>query len=263
MQVKEQKNVEGVIRYSGMQSFQVVALNPSLEELNNLGVTYIKEQPIYSTEEGKLRIDLWLRNSELNPELILKTSIFIENGEHISSTGKKRWLNDYLQNSWAIEVNDIYENAKMSWFSQNHNTRAARIGELELLTFFQKLMGLSLGSGTSVNPDKVVFNTTWEQIVSGNLKELRGYVNDSLKAGNGLTFLLGVKNTPEGKQYQQVYMNYFQSSKNKTTKGMQNALNDRTPDNFDYQGSLVFQVYTGTGSTVTPDNSAVHQDIPF
>jgi len=267
MQAKKQEEVKAVQRFTGLCSFQVVAVNPTLEDLNALGATYIQQEPVYTSDKG-LRLDFWLENKigqtyvdgdgnkQNSGPLLIKTSIFLENANKVAGTGKVRFINDYLQNSWANEVNDIYENANMSWFSQNHNTRAAKVGELELLTFFQKLLGLSLGI-KGKNPDEVKFNTSWSSIVGGNLTELRGYIRDAIKAGNGLTFCLGVKSSEDGKTYQTVYMDYIQSAANKTTKFMQNALTERTPTNFDYQNSLEFKLYTGTStsSTPTPDSS--------
>lgn len=266
MKAKQQEEVKEVLRFTGMCPFQVVAVNPSLEELKSLGVTYLQQEPVYHSEKG-LRLDFWLQNTvgmtyadkdgvaQNSGPLLIKTSIFLENNDRTSSTGKFKIVNNYGTDTWAESVQAVLDNPNMSWYS-NNGIRVAKVGEVELLTFFHKLLGLSSGNSTKgIEADEVKFTTNWADIVAGNIKELKGYIQDSLKVGNGLTFLLGVKATEDGKTYQVVYMDYFQSSKNKSTKYMEKALSERTPSNFDYQNSLEFRLYLGSSTPVTPDAS--------
>lgn len=277
MQARKQEEIKEVLRFTGMCPFQIVALNPSLEELKTLGVNYLINEPTYITDKDGimgLRLDFWIKNSvgedyvaldgtiQNSGPIIDKVSYFIDNATAKASTGKVKVMNDLLQNSWSDSIETLVENEKMHWFSKNHNLRLAKNGEVEILTLFQKLLNLVLGYKDTVG-DEVKFTTPWKDIVAGNLKELRGYIQMALKEGNGLTFNRGVVNK-DGKLYSATYTKYFQSSKNKKTTYMEKALIEQE-FKADYQGSLKFQLYTGT-SIPTPSKAVaveVEDDLPF
>jgi hypothetical protein len=99
------------------------------------------------------------------------------------------------------------------------------------------------------------------------LKELKGYITEANKVGNGLRFLLGIKVTEDNKKYDDIYNKYYQSSKNTKTTYMEKALVEQE-FNSDYQNSLVFQLYTGTtvpkpSTTVATTVAEVESDLPF
>lgn len=277
MQARKQEEIKEVLRFTGMCPFQIVALNPSLEELKTLGVTYLVNEPTYITDKDGImgiRLDFWIKNSvgedyvaldgtiQNSGPIIDKVSYFIDNTTAKASTGKVKVMNDLLQNSWSDSIETLVENEKMHWFSKNHNLRLAKNGEVEILTLFQKLLNLVVGYKETVG-DEVKFTTPWKDIVAGNLKELRGYIQMALKEGNGLTFNRGVVNK-DGKLYSATYTKYFQSSKNKKTTYMEKALIEQE-FKADYQGSLKFQLYTGT-SIPTPSKAVaveVEDDLPF
>lgn len=266
MEVKEQVAVSEVKRYTGIIPYRVVALNPTLEELKGLGFDYLTQEPVYISNNG-LRLDFILSNPEgvtVNGEnsgpLTNKFSIFIENNDKVASTGSLKVVNDLLQSTWSAGgVEGLKENPNMSWFSQNHNIRVAKVGEVELLTFFRVLCGLFAGSKDK-QADEVKFNTSWAAIVSGNLTELRKYIQDAYKAGNGINFLQGVKLVDDGKIYTTLYTNHFQSATNKTTKQFLKELADYTPNNFDYQGSLEPKLYTGSSTPIPEVAQTTTQD---
>jgi hypothetical protein len=273
MQVKKQEEVKPVERFTGLAPFRVVSLNPSLEELKAIGVTYLQNEPEYSNDKG-LRLDFWLQNLEgveykhegevkNSGPLTRKLSYFIEDTDKVASTGKVKIVNDLLQNTWADSIEALLENDKMSWFSKNHNLRVAKTGEVEVLEYFQRLMGLSTGFKDKQG-DEVKFATSWSKIVAGDTKELKKYVKDAYDMGNGLTVLLGVKTNDEGKQFDDVYTKHIQSSKNKTTKAFEKSLLEYDWKS-DYQNSLTFQLYTGTSIPSPSKLEEVTEDsgLPF
>jgi len=281
MIARKQEEIQEVKRFTGMCSFQVAALNPTLEELKSMGVTYIQNEPSYTTDKDGvqgLKLDIWLKNSigenytdtdgsvKNSGPLFRKFTIFIDNALAKSSTGKFRALNNLLQNSYVVDLETLINNEKMHWFSKGHDLRLAKTGEIETLTFFQKLLNLKTGYKEETG-DEVKFTTPWSKIVSGDLKELKGYITEANKVGNGLRFLLGIKVTEDNKKYDDIYNKYYQSSKNTKTTYMEKALVEQE-FNSDYQNSLVFQLYTGTtvpkpSTTVATTVAEVESDLPF
>lgn len=280
MQVRKQEEIQEVVRFTGMCPFQVVAINPSLEELKSIGVTYIQNEPTYKLEKDgveRLRIDLWLKNAigesytelgevKQSGPIFRKFTIFIDNANATSSTGKFKAVNNLLQNSWVTDLESLSANENMNWFSKNHDLRLAKNGEVELLTFFQKLLNLKTGYKEEKG-DEVKFTTPWAKIVAGDLKELRGYIKSAIEFGNGLTFLLGVKIADDGKMYDDVYTKYYQSSKNKKTTYMEKALIEQE-FKADYQNSLTFQKYVKSSvpaptAPATANPVPANDDLPF
>jgi hypothetical protein len=270
MEIKKQEKIEEIKRFTGIIPYRIVALNPTLEELHKLGYTYLTQEPVYTTDDGGLRLDFMLENASgmdylengalvNSGKLVNKHSIFLKPGNQGSSTGKVMIVNDLLQHSWSTDLETLMSNERMEWFSKNHNIRVAKEGEVDLLVLFRTLCGLSLGSKEK-SADEVKFKTTWAEILNGNLTELRGYITQAFKSGNGVTFLQGVKTTPEGKMYSTLYTKHIQTATNKQTKMFEKALADYTPNNFDYQDSLKFQLYTGTSTPKADAAQTVKSD---
>jgi hypothetical protein len=282
MKANAQKEVGEVKRFTGLCPFRIMAVNPTKEELETLTGISFQNDIVYSGDKdgvATMRLDFWMNNPEAtyvdekgveqNINLWRKFSIFIENNKSTSKNGNKRIVNDLLQATWASDVQAVADNENMSWFSQNHNSREAYVGEVELLEFFKKLLGLSSGSTfKGILPDEVKLSTPWSKLINGDVKELRGYINEANAVGNGLTFLLGVKITDDGKMYDDVYNKYYQASKNKKTEGFTKSLTDEYGEfKSDYQNSLKFQLYTGTAPLIAPSSApapvAAKSSTPF
>jgi hypothetical protein len=270
MEIKKQEKIEEIKRFTGLIPYRIVALNPTLEELHKLGYTYLTQEPVYTTDDGGLRLDFmvenasgmdYLENGTLvnSGKLTNKYIIFLKPGDQTSSTGKVMIVNDLLQHSWSADLETLMSNERMEWFSKNHNIRVAKEGEVDLLILFRTLCGLSLGSKEK-SADEVKFKTSWSEILNGNLTELRGYIAQAFKSGNGVTFLQYIKTTAEGKMYSTLYTKHIQTATNKQTKMFEKALSEYTPANCDYQDSLKFQLYTGTSTPKADVSPAVKSD---
>ena len=270
MQAVQQKEIGEIKRVTGLCPFVITMVNPSLEELNAAGVK-LKEEPKYSGQNSEgnpnYRLDFRLENPgidiindkgeiENTGKITRKYSIWLENRDEVSSKGNVRVVNDILQHSWSSSVEAISENPKMDWFKTDKNARVAKVGEVALLEFFSKLLGLSRGSQDgSIPPDYVKFNTSFDDIFNGKLNELREYIKSAQKVGNGLTYLLGVKTTDDGKMYDDVYGRYFQSSRNKKTDGFTKSLNEEYGQfKSNYQNSLEFKFFNSSNALVAPDS---------
>jgi hypothetical protein len=272
MQAVQQKEIGEIKRFTGLCPFVITMVNPNLEALNAAGVK-LKEEPKYSGQNSEgnanYRLDFWLENpgvdftnekgeTENTGKLTRKYSIWLENRDEVSSKGNVRIVNDILQHSWSSSVEAISENPKMDWFKTDKNARVAKVGEVALLEFFSKLLGLSRGSQDgSIPADHVKFNTSFDDIFNGKLTELREYIKSAQKVGNGLTYLLGVKTTDDGKMYDDVYGRYFQSSRNKKTDGFTKSLNEEYGQfKSNYQNSLEFKFFNSSNALVAPDSPA-------
>lgn len=216
MEVKKQAEAVEVKRYTGVVGLQVVAINPSLEELKALG-GYAAQEPVYLGEKDgttTCRIDIWVKNEEA--KLLSKFSLFLENKDAVAKSGKIKIVNDTMQNTWADSIDALKANTNMSWF-KTETARHAKQGEVELLEFFHKWLGLSYGNREKEIPaDNCRLNMA--DIFKGNFKEMQKFVKPCLEGGNGVKLLSCVREVEkDGKTnyYQDFYLKYIMLPSNR------------------------------------------------
>jgi hypothetical protein len=93
MQARKQEEIKEVLRFTGMCPFQIVALNPSLEELKAIGVNYLINEPTYITDKDGImgiRLDFWIKNSVGKDYVALDGSIQ-NSGPCFNHRSRLRW----------------------------------------------------------------------------------------------------------------------------------------------------------------------------
>lgn len=191
---QEVKAGGGVTLYVGIAPVQVVVVNPSQQELNDLGVP-AKQEPQYigvnigGDEYNKLTF--WVKN--IQPEFLTRFDILVKPEAKVSKSGKTQWVNNFGQFAYAeSKASEAY-----SWFKED-GERKAFDGEETLVEFIRAYANVSAGDNCYLETPK--------QIASGDVKELRELIKSL--SDNRVRILLGVKET-NGKNYQQVYTKHF------------------------------------------------------
>lgn len=184
------------ILYTGVDLFKVVAINPSMIQLIGLGFDPMKE-PEYlgvdKNDDSYTRIDIWLQGTK--HERPIKFTTFLGNTHRINKDGDKcEYINGYGVTAWGSE--DSLPDAK--WF-KHHRPRKAYRGEAQLMTFIRAWL--------NVGKEDEVFIEDWENIFRGNVKELQDLVTQF--ADNKVNCMLVVRESADGKNYQDVYPNFF------------------------------------------------------
>ena len=85
----------GVRLYTGISAMNVVAVNPTLEELHEMGVMF-QSEPKYTVDFGDgevQKVVFWLKNEDI----AVPMEILITPGPWKSKTGKYKWLNSQGQ----------------------------------------------------------------------------------------------------------------------------------------------------------------------
>ena len=225
--------------YSGLTNVNVIAVNPTMEELHALDIN-VKQEPNYKAVIGDqefLRLVFWVRNSDAN----FKVEILVHDEPRKSQNGKYQWINSIGQLTWSTEA-PTYE-----WW-KTEGQRKAYVGE-ETLSYFTKAWA-NVASG-----DEVSFDTIHE-IVKGNLTELKSLV--TVLTNNQLRVLVGVKDD----KYQQVYTKYFGRIKPERNDLFIKALNDDYGAfNADFNADLQWGEHKSTADLITPDsNGELNED---
>jgi hypothetical protein len=176
--------------FTGIFNFKVIAINPTLEELQGIGIP-AKKAPEYSVtiqEEVYNKIVFWCHNPE--KDIKVKFEVLMQPNVRTSKDGSKfMFANNIGQITWSSDV-PAYD-----WWKNPEQTRKAYIGEDTLINFTKAWANVANGGEVSFD--------TIDKIVHGDVKELREYVK--ILADNQLRLLIGVK---DGK-YQVVYNKHF------------------------------------------------------
>lgn len=220
-------------QYTGLVPVQVFAINPTLKELNDLGIN-IKNEPEYKTkdynENPAIRIDFWVKNESL--EFSDKVSILFSNALRYNQNGDKlQYINDKGKTAWADTEGNFSEN--MDWYEKDSDfKRPALIGEEQLTNFIR--------GWAHVASDKKCIVENPEKLFEGDYSELFDIKSavDEAAAQTDLSFnvLFGIND----KGYQQAYNKFFGNYNIKTWEKQLEGQEFKA----DYQNSLKLKEYT-------------------
>jgi|TARA_R110000787_G_C13364618_1_gene440328 hypothetical protein len=225
--------------FSGLTNVKVVAVNPTMVELNELGVN-IKTEPAYSGTHGLedwSKVSIWLANEDGN----FKLDLFLKNKFKESKTGKFQWINNVGQSSWSLDA-PVYD-----WFGKE-GMRKAYDGETTLIDFTKAWANVSNGGN--------VYYDTMDKIAQGDVAEIKELVN--ALSSNQVRVLIGVKDA----KYQGIYTGYFGRVKPQRDDLFIKNLNDEYTQfkNHEYNQDLQWGKHIQALSLVTPDTIAENAD---
>ena len=89
----------GIKMYSGLSNFNVIAVNPTMDELHKLGIM-VKTDPNYYVEfsgEEYFKITFWVKNEDLTTRL----EVLLNSKPRVSQSGKNQWINNIGQSTWS------------------------------------------------------------------------------------------------------------------------------------------------------------------
>jgi hypothetical protein len=192
-----EQEVSGVGKklYTGITAMSVVAVNPTLDELQAMDIMY-QSEPNYTVDFGNgevQKVVFWLKNEDITVPM----ELLITPGPWKSKTGKYKWLNNQGQETWAEENADgtVDTSSLMDWFKAPETCYKVARGA-DTLTEFVKVWA-------NVAPGDEVRLDTLENIEEGDMTELRELIK--ALANNKLRVLVFVR---DGK-YQGVYTRHF------------------------------------------------------
>lgn len=232
--------------YTGLVDVKVIAVNPTKDELNALGVN-IQSEPNYvdKSEEGndKCRIDFWLHEEKLN--IKTKVSFFIENKLNaVSQAGNMQFINDLGQSAWGKSVEEVKNDSRYDWF-KSETMRPAIPGEANLIDFIKAW--LSIGRDAVAKIDNVV------GLSKGDVSELKPLVVNH--KDRKVQVLFGARDG-----YQAVYNRFFSRAGNRRLDYWNKNLDG---SQFNYQNTLVLKELEIQGVEGTSDDDAPATNNPW
>jgi len=228
----DESTVNDYKKFTGVIPYQVLAINPTKEELHNLGLTFIKTEPNYQRvfendgEERKFTIvDVWLKSvpTPKQPDLDMITKVtFLINKEPFvgRNTGKQQYVNIYGRTAWAKDPSGLDGN---EWFI-NKDPRPAHRGEEDLYKFLFAWLNMSYEpKRDKLNPCRVdvqkLFNGDYSELQE-IVKQAQSYV---VKALTGVRRVEGDDGIV--KYYPTVYNKYFLKHNQKSTDSIEKYVN--------------------------------------
>lgn len=235
-------------RYNGVGAFTVLAVNPTLQELNSFGYNQTTE-PVYigKTEDGLDKADITLlvktipeKNNGIDQmfKLVFNLKKRPVKG---STSGKYKIIDNYGRTAWATPEDvqakkvPVYNRADGTTFVANidANYHVLCDGEENITEFFRTLLGIKDSTkfvdgkpaGTIDNLEEA--EGSLEHIKDyflGNVAELKELV--ALGKNNWIKLLIGVRTTSDGKQYQTVYNRKFVLGASNSYRQLSKSLQD-------------------------------------
>jgi hypothetical protein len=184
--------------YTGFANLQIVAVNPTREEIAKLYDVDVEKtkEPNYFLENST-RIDFWYRNhTSLSTPLLGKFCVFISKDYRVSQSGKNQYIDAHSRVCWADSISDLSaRNERLAEFGKLNiaTARQAYKGEEDLLALMKAYGNVDITNGPFALDDFIA-------IVKGNVKELCEFFDHFNKREGGIKVLLGVKDG----QYQDV-----------------------------------------------------------
>lgn len=274
----EVKEGKGFTMHTGAANFNIVAINPTKEELEKMYGRELNFTPEYigktkvsdsdgEREVDQIRLDFFLENKENG--ITTKIQFYVAKTHHKSQTGKLKVINIFGKDSWLEQeaIDSGVMPANMQWYSPN-GVKVAYRGEAEVIAMLINL--LNLPWDVSKQPNEAdcyaaISKNDWDAIIGGNVQVLRNIILDT---NNKLGVLLGVKTNGEGKQSQAVFnrhtMRQYSVPGKKFTyllKDLDEAKANGACGNIDFgPRDCELREYVKTPSTVT-SNSINQEDL--
>jgi len=244
--------------YTGLGNLKVVAINPTKQQLEEMGFKP-QNDPVYLTTEKvedetvkKLRLDFHLQGDGPNKGEVIKTKVafFLEDQYRTNRDGDKaEWINDFGRTAWSLPGTPEEPPTGLNWF--DHETaRRSHVGEADLHTF--------LINWLNIGPDDEAKMENFLALFEENYEEVRGLLSGN--SDNEVRVLLTVRDS----KYQGVYNKYFDRASNKRTNYWDSHIKNQTSNGYalkeDYSNSLAFQEWVET--TVKTDAGEAGGDKP-
>lgn len=274
---------EGAARvyYTGVNNFDVIAVNPTKDELGKIYGRDVDYDPEYTgttnvsdaageREVNQIRIDFYLRNEA--DKVNVKASFYLSDTYHKSATGKLKVINDFGNTTWLTEADVKGGNApeNMSWYNMS-GVKVAKRGEEEIIDFLKNLLNLPIDLSKLADLSEAHAKFPKEVLASmfkGDVSLLKQIIDSS---NNKLGVLLGVKTNAEGKIMQAVYTRktlrqyVLHSNKADKFKYLSKDLNDAKANgaygNVDFgRDDLVFREFVITPTEINANNLPAEED---
>ena len=205
--------------YLGIENFQATAVNPTMKELNDMGIRAVSE-PEYvvkvlrnfgdgEKEYDAVNLRIYLTNNDTTNPIRTQVNYQVVKSNHVSSTNKIKVINKYGNPTW-LEATHIAAGtvpANYDWYV-NEGVKECYRGEDSFVAFMKAFRNLpninqSADADAKAKGVALINATDWDKMFRGDFKDIRDAImglGDKGKVG----YLMGVRHL-EDKDVQTIY----------------------------------------------------------
>lgn len=191
--------------YVGVENFYPVAVNPTLKELNDMGIPATMEPEYYGKitrdygsgeqEYDFFTVTIMLDNKDEITPIKTQVQYTVIRDYHLSSTGKYKVLNKYGSSTW-LEDETAPLPSNMQWYVDEEVKKAYR-GEEQIVMFIKALRGLTNVNKSTPETEKskgmmMLEQSDLDKMFNGDFRDIKSIILDTdndPKVG----FLLGAR----------------------------------------------------------------------
>jgi hypothetical protein len=204
--------VKDLLLFTGIAKATVLAINPTLKELQDLGIGF-ENEIVYNDknqeELDRARIDIWLEcfgtyksledSKPTEMKIRQKVTFFLTNRPKANQDNSKTcYINSFGQTCWGVGTDKPTE----KWFRHN-GERVCIDGEDSLTNFLRAWVNAGKDNEVSIDDSSAFFKADYSEL-SNLLDPKLGYNEDILKV-----MLIVVKSKKDGKYYQNIHNKFF------------------------------------------------------
>jgi hypothetical protein len=207
------------VLYTGVTNFKILTVCPTASEINavfNIETAkdkdYKSKTKINEKDTNQIRLDFLINSNPKKEEgkenIITTCSIYLANGFKLSQTGKYKCVNAFGQFAWLTKEDIKAKTSPYAWFHTMAMRRAYE-GEEQLTKLIKSHCNVPSLKGDFSNiaeADAAFDEDAIKRMLSGNMVDLKEAIDS---VDNKVAFMLGVRTTDEGKQYQTVLPTEF------------------------------------------------------
>jgi hypothetical protein len=197
------REIKAYNKYVGFFNANVVAINPTKEQLSKLLGNEIEKDLNYtdvSSETGakKLTLSFWLK--EETTGVLFNVRFNLEDTVVVSKSGKTQYINNIGSTSYAEDQNQI-----PSFITDNNRkVRKAKKGEELLYKFLRNWVA---SSWKFDDPNTELVLDDWKGLMNGKVSEIQDVINNN--SDKSVCCLATIRTATDGKEYQSVYSYEF------------------------------------------------------
>lgn len=281
----ESKETAEIKRYVGIAPVQIIAINPTKAEIEDIYNTTLERDPEYLgalDRDGKsipyVRLDFFVKTTPEKSngiEMTTKIPFFVHKAFMMNREGTKiKVIDKYARTAWVTR--EEFDSKLIPQYTNgpariDANYRALYRGEEELIMFIKNYLGINdvdeYVDGTwrmRSNPQdyEAGFNDM-EKWFKGDISEVKNAVN--LMPNNYVKVLFGVRKTDEGREYQDVFTRATMKYNGRSTKNIERALDEAK--NAGAYPNTIFEVCDLKEYAPKPTDlstpASVDDDLPF
>jgi hypothetical protein len=234
----------------GVIPYNVVAVNPNLAELKEIGIEYLQNEPEYVVTNNYKGEDVtnsiirfWLKpaNTPDTPEdMEFITSVDFRINHAVfkgGNSGKTQFINAYGRTAWAEQQADLANNQ----YYEDVQSRPAHRGEEDLHKFLFAWLNMTYDTKEK-KFDECLLDVN--KIIAGDFSELKAVVNGSREyVVKCLTGVNEVEKEGKIKYYQAVYNRMFLKHNQHSTNRLDDFINENTYNAFSTDNRTVHYSY--------------------